>query len=99
MKSTRVLGAVVFTVVAGYGVALYAGEEHRSALFKEYCAKCHGEDGRRRPLRASSSWRYDFTDADSGLRTDASHQDRDRRRRTCRLRQEAFGRTDRGLSR
>ena len=46
MTSSKVLGAAAFALVAGYGVSLYAGPEHPSALFKQYCAKCHGEDGK-----------------------------------------------------
>jgi mono/diheme cytochrome c family protein len=64
MKSTRVLGAAVFALVAGYGVALYAGEEHPSALFKQYCAKCHGEDGKASTAKGKQLMARDFTDAE-----------------------------------
>lgn len=52
MRSSKVLGAAAFACVAGYGVSLYAGPEHPSALFKQYCAKCHGEDGKADTPRA-----------------------------------------------
>jgi mono/diheme cytochrome c family protein len=50
--------------VAGYGVALYAGEEHPSALFKQYCAKCHGEDGKASTAKGKQLMARDFTDAE-----------------------------------
>lgn len=72
MKSSRVLGAAVFAVVAGYGVSLYAGEEHPSALFKQYCAKCHGEDGKASTPKGKQLMARDFTDAEfQAAKTDA----------------------------
>jgi mono/diheme cytochrome c family protein len=64
MKSSRVLGAAAFALVAGYGVSLYAGAEHPSALFKEYCAKCHGEDGKASTPKGKQLMARDFTDAE-----------------------------------
>ena len=45
MKATRSLAALVFLAVTGTGVVVFAGDQHPSALFLEYCAKCHGKDG------------------------------------------------------
>jgi mono/diheme cytochrome c family protein len=64
MRSSRVLGAAAFALVAGYGVSLYAGAEHPSALFKQYCAKCHGEDGRASTPKGKQLMARDFTDAE-----------------------------------
>lgn len=64
MRSTRFLGAAVFALVALYGVALYAGSEHPSALFKQYCAKCHGEDGKGNTPKGKQLMARDFTDAE-----------------------------------
>jgi mono/diheme cytochrome c family protein len=64
MKSGRVFGAAAFALVAGYGVSLYAGTEHPSALFKQYCAKCHGEDGKANTPKGKQLMARDFTDAE-----------------------------------
>ena len=48
------LGELVFGGLLSFGLVIYATEDHPSALFKEYCAKCHGEDGRRTRRRAGS---------------------------------------------
>lgn len=72
MRSTRVLGAAAFALVAGYGVSLYAGAEHPSALFKQYCAKCHGEDGKATTPKGKQLMARDFTDAEfQAAKTDA----------------------------
>jgi mono/diheme cytochrome c family protein len=72
MRSSRVLGAAAFAIVAGYGVSLYAGEEHPSALFKQYCAKCHGEDGKANTPKGKQLMARDFTDAEfQASKTDA----------------------------
>ena len=64
MTSSKVLGAAAFALVAGYGVSLYAGPEHPSALFKQYCAKCHGEDGKASTPKGKQLMARDFTDAE-----------------------------------
>ena len=64
MRSSKVLGAAAFACVAGYGVSLYAGPEHPSALFKQYCAKCHGEDGKASTPKGKQLMARDFTDAE-----------------------------------
>ena len=72
MKSRRILSAVAFALVAGYGVVLYAGPEHPSALFKQYCAKCHGEDGKAETARGKKLMARNFTDAEfQAAKTDA----------------------------
>jgi mono/diheme cytochrome c family protein len=48
MKRTRIPALIVaFGLIASMGVTLFAKERQDgpSALFKEYCARCHGEDG------------------------------------------------------
>ena len=62
MKSSRVLTVAAFALVAGYGVAVYAGEDHPSALFKQYCAKCHGEDGKAETPKGKELMARNFTD-------------------------------------
>ena len=64
MRESRLLGALVFGLIAGWGVALYATEDHPSDLFKQYCAKCHGEDGRAETERGKKLKARNFTDAD-----------------------------------
>ncbi|HEV8608999.1 MAG TPA: cytochrome c [Thermoanaerobaculia bacterium] len=73
MKTRRLLPAVVFGGLLSFGVVLFATEDHPSALFKEYCAKCHGEDGKAdtpkgRQLMAQDmtdpEWQAEKTDAD-----------------------------------
>jgi len=72
MKRHRILGLVAFALVAGYGVALYAGEEHPSALFKQYCAKCHGEDGKASTPKGKQLMARNFTDPEfQASKTDA----------------------------
>jgi mono/diheme cytochrome c family protein len=73
MKTRRLLPAVVFGGLLSFGVVLFATEDHPTALFKEYCAKCHGEDGKAdtpkgRQLMAQDmtdpEWQAEKTDAD-----------------------------------
>ena len=64
MRKTRLLGGLVFGLLIGFGVTLYATEDHPSALFKEYCAKCHGEDGKAQTPRGQKLKARNFTDAD-----------------------------------
>ena len=66
MKRTRLLAGAVFGVIAGAGLTLWAGEsgDHPSALFKEYCAKCHGEDGRGQTPKGKQLKARDFTDSE-----------------------------------
>ena len=72
MRSTRFLGAAAFALVAGYGVTLYAADEHPSALFKQYCAKCHGEDGKAETPKGKQLMARNFTDPEfQASKTDA----------------------------
>lgn len=64
MKTTRFLAALVFGGIVSFGVVLYANEDHPSALYKEYCAKCHGEDGKGNTPKGKQLMAKDFTDAD-----------------------------------
>ena len=64
MKGTRVLPALVFGGLVSFGIVLFATEDHPSALFKEYCAKCHGEDGKGQTPRGKQLSARDFTDAE-----------------------------------
>ncbi len=77
MKKTRILGALVFCGITGVGVALLgasgrpgdppsprAGDQHPSALFLEYCAKCHGKDGNADTPKGKQLMARDFTDAE-----------------------------------
>jgi mono/diheme cytochrome c family protein len=66
MKRTRILAGVVFGSIAITGAVLVAADkaEHPSALFKEYCAKCHGEDGKANTPKGNQLMARDFTDAE-----------------------------------
>ena len=64
MRKTRLLGGLVFGLLVGLGVTLYATEEHPSELFKQYCAKCHGEDGKAQTPRGKKMNARNFTDAE-----------------------------------
>ncbi len=64
MKKTRILGGLVFGAIAGLGLGLYAAEPHPSDTFKQYCAKCHGEDGKAQTPKGQQLKAQDFTDAD-----------------------------------
>jgi mono/diheme cytochrome c family protein len=62
MKANRILAAAVFGGLLSFGVAVYATEERPSALFKEFCAKCHGEDGRADTPKGRQLMAQDMTD-------------------------------------
>ncbi len=77
MKKTRILGGLVSGVIAGAAVALLgasggtsgspgsqAPDQHPSALFLEYCAKCHGQDGTANTPKGKQLMARDFTDAE-----------------------------------
>jgi mono/diheme cytochrome c family protein len=64
MKSTRLLASLVFGGLVSFGVVLYATEDHPSALFKELCAKCHGEDGKANTPKGKQLMAVNFTDPD-----------------------------------
>jgi len=64
VKLTRILPALVFGGLVSFGVVLYATEDHPSALFKEFCAKCHGEDGKAQTPKGKQLMAQDMTDPD-----------------------------------
>jgi mono/diheme cytochrome c family protein len=65
MKKPRILGALVFGAIAAVGVvALFAADQHPSALFLEYCVKCHGQDGTGNTPKGKQLMARDFTDAE-----------------------------------
>jgi mono/diheme cytochrome c family protein len=72
MRTSRILGAVTFAAIAGYGAVLYAKDEHPSPLFKQYCAKCHGEDGKAETPKGKQLKARNFTDGEfQASKTDA----------------------------
>ncbi len=62
MKRKQVLPALAFGGLVCFGLVLYANEDHPSALFKEFCAKCHGEDGTANTPKGKQLMAQDFTD-------------------------------------
>jgi mono/diheme cytochrome c family protein len=62
MKRTRLLPALLFGGLVSFGLVLFATGDHPSALFKEYCAKCHGEDGTGNTPKGKQLMAQDFTD-------------------------------------
>jgi mono/diheme cytochrome c family protein len=68
------MAALAFGVLVGWALTLYAKDEgHPSDTFKQYCAKCHGEDGKAdtpkgKQLKARNftdeEWQKDESDAD-----------------------------------
>lgn len=62
MRRTRLVAGILFGSIVGIGVTLFAKEDHPSALFKEYCAKCHGEDGTGNTPKGKQLKARDFTD-------------------------------------
>ena len=72
MKATRSLAALVFLAITGTGVVVFAGDQHPSALFLEYCAKCHGKDGTANTPKGKQLMARDYTDAEwQSSKTDA----------------------------
>ncbi len=66
MKRTTILTGAMFGLIAAVSVTLFAKEKRDgpSALFKEYCAKCHGEDGTGKTPKGKQLRARDFTDAE-----------------------------------
>src|SRR5262249_41827370 len=68
MSKGRILAILVFASIAAIGVTAYAGEtqtpSHPSDLFKQYCAKCHGDDGKAGTTRGKHLKGRNFTDAE-----------------------------------
>jgi mono/diheme cytochrome c family protein len=68
MRNGRILGGLVFAVIGAIGVKAFAAppetQTHPSELFKQYCAKCHGDDGKAQTAKGRSLKARDFTDAE-----------------------------------
>jgi mono/diheme cytochrome c family protein len=66
MKRTTILTGATLSLIAAVSVTLFAKEtrDGPSALFKEYCAKCHGEDGTGKTPKGTQLRARDFTDAE-----------------------------------
>lgn len=64
MKSTRIAAGLVFAVTAGSALVLLAAAPHPSPTFVEYCAKCHGEDGKGNTPKGKQLMARDFTDTE-----------------------------------
>jgi mono/diheme cytochrome c family protein len=67
MKRTRWLAVLLTLSIVAFGLIAYAGETretHPSGLFREYCAKCHGEDGKANTPKGKQLMARDFTDAE-----------------------------------
>jgi len=62
MKRTRILAGLVFGAISGAGVILFAADPHPSALFVQYCVKCHGQDGKGETPKGKQLMARDFTD-------------------------------------
>jgi mono/diheme cytochrome c family protein len=72
MNRTRIAAALVFVGFGGAAVTLFATDPHPSALFREYCAKCHGADGQGKTPKGKQLMARDFTDAEfQSSKTDA----------------------------
>jgi cytochrome c553 len=61
---TRLAAGVCFGLIAGGGVFLFAKDGQPSALYMQYCAKCHGEDGTANTAKGKQLMARDFTDAE-----------------------------------
>jgi len=66
LKRPRLLVGTVFGGLAAMGVTLFAlqSSEHPTPRFKEYCARCHGEDGRAQTPKGKRLKAQDFTDSE-----------------------------------
>ena len=66
MRKGRILGGLVFGAITAIGVQAFAAPpdtpSHPSELFKQYCAKCHGDDGRAQTAKGRSLKARDFAD-------------------------------------
>jgi len=74
MKRARIPAITVFVLFAAAGVSLFARDRQDgpSALFKEYCARCHGEDGTGNTPKGRQLMARDFTDLEwRSARSDA----------------------------
>ncbi len=63
-KRSRLLGGIVFGSITAWAVTLYATEKQPSELYLQYCAKCHGEDGKADTAKGKHLMARNFTDAE-----------------------------------
>ena len=72
MTRTRLSAGLVFLLLAGFGVKALATDPHPSELYTQYCAKCHGDDGKGATAKGKQLMARDFTDAEwQSSKTDA----------------------------
>lgn len=66
MRRTTLLAGIFFGFIAVTGLALFAEQQQEgpSDLFKQYCAKCHGEDGTGNTPKGKQLKARNFTDPD-----------------------------------
>jgi mono/diheme cytochrome c family protein len=65
MTRTRIATVLVFVAVGGAGLSLFAKDAtNPSPTFVEYCAKCHGEDGKGETPKGKQLMARDFTDTE-----------------------------------
>jgi len=66
MRVHKLAGALTFALIAGLGVVSFAAEKQAgpSDLFKQYCARCHGEDGTGNTPKGKQLRARDFTDSE-----------------------------------
>ena len=68
MNRARILGGLFFVAIAALGVAAYGvgadADAHPSELFKQNCAKCHGESGKADTQKGKNLKARNFTDAE-----------------------------------
>ncbi len=64
MRRTRLAAGLVFAAVSGSALVLLAAGPHPSTTFVEYCAKCHGEDGKGNTPKGKKLMARDFTDSE-----------------------------------
>ena len=64
MNKSRILGGLALGLIGGWGVTLYATQEAPSDLYKQYCAKCHGDSGKADTPKGQKMKARDFTDAE-----------------------------------
>lgn len=64
MSKSRILAVFLFGGLLVLGLTLYAKSSHPSSLFMEYCARCHGKDGRANTPKGKKLGARDFTDAE-----------------------------------
>jgi mono/diheme cytochrome c family protein len=65
MKQTRLAAGLIFAAAFGSAIFLFAKDTaHPSPTFEQYCAKCHGMDGKAQTPKGKQLMARDFTDAE-----------------------------------